>query len=324
MAIGKCATSGHLKMYRSPVLSLLGSSVIFGEMMMEHTFGGDWTTRKLEAIRQYLTAYATIMSKRRFAFAYVDAFAGTGYATRKKKALAGDALEGLAIDETRGVIEGSARLALQIGPPFDRYILIEKRATRCRELEGLRNEFPDRADSIIIQQGDANTILQDLCEKNWTKHRAVVFLDPYGMQADWATVEALAGTRAVDLWYLFPLGMGVIRMLTQSDTAMPESWSLTLDRVFGTRDWRGAFYETSRQLSLLGEEAVTVKTADFSAVKRFVVERLQTLFVAVAEQPLVLANSRGYPMYLLCFAASNEKGAPTALKIADHILKGLA
>jgi hypothetical protein len=27
------------------------------------------------------------------------------------------------------------------------------------------------------------------------------------------------------------------------------------------------------------------------------------------------------PLYLLCFAAGNDKGAPIAVKIANHILK---
>ncbi|MFH0920105.1 MAG: hypothetical protein V1913_07055 [Fibrobacterota bacterium] len=44
-----------------------------------HNFGGDWTSQKLEKVRKYLHAYATIMSKKHFHFAYIDAFAGTGY-----------------------------------------------------------------------------------------------------------------------------------------------------------------------------------------------------------------------------------------------------
>ncbi len=42
----------------------------------------------------------------------------------------------------------------------------------------------------------------------------MVFLDPYGMQVEWSTIEALAATKAIDLWYLFPLGVGVARLLT--------------------------------------------------------------------------------------------------------------
>jgi three-Cys-motif partner protein len=42
-------------------------------------FGGKWTTEKLNLIRKYLKAYSTIMNKKKFNFAYIDAFAGSGY-----------------------------------------------------------------------------------------------------------------------------------------------------------------------------------------------------------------------------------------------------
>ena len=43
-----------------------------------------------------------------------------------------------------------------------------------------------------------------MCDKDWSLHRAVLFLDPYGMQVEWATIEAVAKTKAIDLWLLFP------------------------------------------------------------------------------------------------------------------------
>lgn len=48
--------------------------------------------------------------------------------------------------------------------------------------------------------------------------------------------------------------------------------------------------------------------------------RLKSVFPGVAE-PGVLRNSSNCPLYLLCFAAGNAKGAPIALKIANHLLK---
>lgn len=56
-------------------------------------------------------------------------------------------------------------------------------------------------------------------------------------------------------------------------------------------------------------------------IGRYFVKRLKTVFKGVAEQPLVLTNSAGCPLYLFCFAAGNPKGAKIAVKIADHILK---
>ena len=85
-------------------------------------------------------------------------------------------------------------------PRFDSYIFIERDPERCAALERLRDDFPDRADNIHVQQGDANEEIQALCGKDWSSHRAVWFLDPYGMQVEWRTIEAIAGTKAIDLW----------------------------------------------------------------------------------------------------------------------------
>jgi hypothetical protein len=54
-------------------------------------------------------------------------------------------------------------------------------------------------------------------------------------------------------------------------------------------------------------------------IQEFIQERLGQCFARVAEG-LVLRNSRSSPLYSLCFAAANERGAPTAVKIAQNIL----
>ncbi len=39
--------------------------------------------------------------------------------------------------------------------------------------------------------------LQAFCAKrNWKKCRAVVFLDPFGNQVEWKTIEAIARTKS--------------------------------------------------------------------------------------------------------------------------------
>jgi three-Cys-motif partner protein len=74
--------------------------------------------------------------------------------------------------------------------------------------------------------------VQKLCDKDWTSRRAVLFLDPYGMQVEWRTIEAIAATKAIDLWLLFPLGIGVNRLLTKSGD-IPESWRNRLNLLLG-------------------------------------------------------------------------------------------
>lgn len=284
-------------------------------------FGGDWTAEKLERVRKYLVAYATIMRAQNFRFAYIDAFAGTGYNTLKSKPEEGASLfPELAGEDAAGFLDGSARIALKVEPRFTKYLFIEKDPKRFAELSKLKDEFPALASDIVLINADSNAYLRDICENRvWERNRAVLFLDPFGMQVTWDTMTAIAKTKAIDLWILFPLGIGVNRLLRR-DAQISEAWQRRLDDFFGTRDWRSAFYQTSTEQSLFGMEAETKKIADFDGIARFFVDRLETIFAGVAKNPLALLNSANTPLYLLCFAAGNERGAKTAVKIAQDIL----
>lgn len=287
-----------------------------------HGFGGDWTDEKLERIAKYLAAYATIMQKQRFRFAYIDAFAGTGYRTLKRT----DDPEQLMFPElaekgSQDFLEGSARKALQVQPRFHKYIFIEKDEQRFEALNRLRLEFPEVAADIVLVNAEANSYLQDMClTRNWLKHRAVLFLDPYGMEVEWQTLEAIAQTQAIDLWLLFPLGIAVNRLLRRDGNIDP-AVRKALNRLFGAEDWYKTFYWTRTETGLFGTETYTYKVGDFDTIAQYMIGRLRTIFPGVAENPLPLFNSRNNPLYLLCFAAGNPQGAKTAVKIAQDILK---
>jgi len=60
-----------------------------------------------------------------------------------------------------------------------------------------------------------------------------------------------------------------------------------------------------------------------SLSEEYFIKRLQGIFKGVATNPLILRNSKNVPLYLLCFAAGNQRGAPTAVKIAKEILEGM-
>ncbi len=295
-------------------------------MKTSHTFGGDWTEQKLARLQKYLKAYTTIFTKNKRAQSlipiYVDAFAGTGYRTSPLQLTESLKLfEELAEPEVDNFLKGSARLALEVEPSFQEYIFIEQNPAHAEELQKLKAIFPQKQSNIQIIQSDANRWLKDWCRStDWRTHRAVVFLDPYGMQVEWTLIEALAKTKAVDLWILFPLGMAVNRLLTKEGEP-PPAWEQALTQLFGTGDWRKEFYSHKTELTLFGDIDVTIKEADFAKIGTFFVNRLKTVFSEVAENPLPLRNSRNTPLYLLCFAAGNPKGAKTAVKIAQHILR---
>ena len=107
-----------------------------------YPFGGDWTSEKLERVRKYLVAYAAIMSKQRFRFAYIDAFAGSGYRSQREEPKGAQSLLP-EFDETdsRAFIDGSARIALQVSPRFNKYILLSVILTASANSKSSRMNF---------------------------------------------------------------------------------------------------------------------------------------------------------------------------------------
>lgn len=295
--------------------------------MTEHQFGGDWTEDKLSRIRDYLPAYTKIFQRHAYASThyktlYVDAFAGTGYRTPKTKIVIPTSQTLLDIDDViehkQKIFKGSAVIALETQPSFDKYIFIEKDVKHAQELESLKQKYPEQSSKITVVQDDAPKSLHYLCDStDWSKWRAVVFLDPYGMQVDWELLKQISGTKAIDLWLLFPLGMAVNRLLTTKQ-APPDKWAQLLDDTFGTTTWRSEFYAPSLSGGLFGDEEISgaeLKNTNFDQISKFFVERLKTIFPEVA-QPRTLLSSTNVPLFLLCFASHNK----TAVKIARHIL----
>ena len=290
-----------------------------------HRFGGSWTEDKLDRVRKYLDAYTTALkykpSKHKpFKLLYVDAFAGTGYRVDKDDCeTIGGLFDFPGIDD---LAKGSPRIALEIdNRPFDEFIFIEKEPTRFKALEALRDEFPARAEQMHFINDDANAAVARLCrETDWRGTRAVMFLDPKGMQVDWTTIEAVAATRAIDLWYLCPAGMGPGRLVTR-DGNMPRKWQELHDRIFGEEEWRDWFYREVSEPDLFeGLITKSEKTTSPERIEAYLLQRLRSAFVGVANRTAHLKNSKT-TMYLLAFACSNERGKSTALRIANHILK---
>jgi three-Cys-motif partner protein len=281
-----------------------------------------WTQDKLERVRKYLVAYSKIMQKRRYPYAYLDGFAGTGYHELGREDDEGQCLfEELDEPEVAAFLDGSARIALQVEPQFNKYIFIEKSRRKAAELEKLRGEFPDRADSIVVEQAEANAYLQKLClERSWKERRAVLFIDPFGMQLSWETVSAVGHTKAIDTWILFPVS--AVNRLLKKDGNIPPAWRRRLDTMFGEAAWFDVFFPVDGSARLFeSETAVRRKVANMERIGEYFNQRLATVFAGVAPNPYTLRNTQGAPLFLLCFAAANPNAVKPALRIAQDILK---
>lgn len=283
-------------------------------------FGGSWTEEKLGILKKYLQAYIKVLKYQPFELLYIDAFAGTGYRQPKhKKALGPPTLE-LFPNRPEQLLDGSSRIALQVEPPFHKYVFVDMDERQCKALAVLKDKF---SAPIDVRNEEANACLANICRStDWKSTRAVLFLDPFGMQVKWETVELIAATRAIDLWYLFPLGIAVNRLLRKDGKI--EDWAKQrLDEIFGTTEWYGAFYSTVITPTLFGDEERVIKTGNYDLISKFLIQRLQSVFPGVAPNPRPLYSSTNVPLYLFCFAASNPQGADIAIRIAHHILGSL-
>lgn len=294
--------------------------------MTEHKFGGRHTDDKLDRLRQYLSAFSKVLKNQGFVRIYVDAFAGSGDRTHVLPAL--PLLGNDHADPQNLTVPGSARIALEVEPPLDVFVLIENDPRRFKALEALREEYSDR--KIHCYPGDANRAVSTLCRTlPWHGSRevpggmrAVIFLDPYGMEVDWETVEAIARTKAVDLWYFFPL-MGLYRQAARDIINIDETKRKRLNRVLGTDSWEKDWYAPREsQADLFEAKKEVVRTADVAAIEQFVKRRLQSVFKGAVLDPRRITNERGAPLASLFFAVANpsKNAVNRATDIASHIL----
>jgi three-Cys-motif partner protein len=261
---------------------------------------GRWSEDKLSLLGKYLDAYTKIMKGQiwcRNGYHYIDAFAGTGRPKAK--------------DEER-YVNGSPRVALKISHPFRSYIFIEKENWRVDKLKGLQAEFPNL--NIRIKQGDCNTIIVNeivtqIRFENF--NRGIIFLDPFGMDIEWETIEGIASTRALEIFLNFPV-MAINRSVLVKEAYKFNPGQIErMNRFWGSSDWRDDLYEEDP--TLFGPEIKKIPQTGKSLGKLFT-SRLNEVFPEVSE-PLVMINSKNAPLYCLIFAGHKESGK----KIAQNI-----
>jgi three-Cys-motif partner protein len=282
-------------------------------------FGGEHTRRKLDVVAKYLAAYVTVMKKQNFRLFYVDGFAGSGASAPKSDA---QSAEDPTLFPSSEFLDGSPVRALTVDPPFDHYVLIEKKEENVRSLSGLREQFPDR--SIETVHGDANDRLIEFCERiaGHRLDRAVIFLDPFGLSVRWRTIERIAATKKVDLWYLVPVD-GMSRQIKDDGSFLPGASKI--DELWGSESWRTkAVRKVDSSGDLFG--SVDERLEKIARAKQFSEmfrDHLQDVFAGgVAKTYLPLGRGRRHDFSLM-FACANPSPAASqaAMRIANHILR---
>ncbi len=288
--------------------------------MPQDAFAGPHTIEKLERLEGYLTAFLTVMKKQNFKTIYFDAFAGTGTIPTSKENLSLDLG-----DEARAFVTGSAKRALALNLSFDEFVFVEKNPKKARELAALRTEFPDRAKQIQISCSDANTAIQEFCKnENWKNSRAVVFLDPFGNQVEWQAIKSLAHTHAVDLWYLFPAGLGVARQIG-NDGTVHFTHEESLNRLYGTTEWESTLIEKREtNPDLFGHIDVQIQKKNDAPIvaTEFMIKSMRSVFQGGVLDDFLPLGSKNHHNYSLLFAWANPSpNAKKAGKIAKAVMR---
>ena len=298
--------------------------------MVDHHFGGPWTEIKLDAVCYYLGCYTKALSRKQFDLWYVDGFAGTGDRTNEK--LTGGLLERQPMKWVTETLPGSAKRAMNIRPPFKHFIFNESDDEHQKALRAIKeaNELLD----IEIIGDDANAAISESFSRPvWSRGafgaaRAVVFLDPYALQVNWSTLELLAKTQCVDVWYLFPLH-DVTRQLANKRSGIG-SKEKRLDKVLGEA-WR-ELYELPPPTNQMFSQTLFGSIPEFAEeeyrkatkaqIEAWFKARLETVFPYVSE-PLPLFTEVNRQKFSLFLAVAN-KSAPAidlARKFHRHVMK---
>jgi three-Cys-motif partner protein len=265
---------------------------------------GSWSEYiKHDILRRYLPARRAILHKHRRWFPggdhYIDGFAGAGMARLR--------------DENR-LVNGSPRIALELPQPFDRYWFMEQTGWRVERLREMMAEYPDHP--VTVLDGDCNELIVERVVPVRAERRARGFalLDPFTMNLDWTTIQALGRTDAFEIIVNLPtmaFNRGVLH--NDIDTVTPKQVA-RLTRFWGSDEWLDLYEE---RLGLWESRRVKLGPTGAERLGRLFKERRLAVEFPFVSEPLVVRNTIGRPIYCLIFAGPNETG----WKIASDVFR---
>ena len=291
------------------------------------SWGGTWTEKKLDAFEKYVNAYLIIMNVHRkrngWKLIYFDGFAGSGSRIQDTKDDKEDDLifelfnDNILNKEELAPYKGAAERVVSLKQNgFDYYYFVDKDEQSLIKLREKLLHYKTE-DQLKFRPKDANLVLTEMASfmtvnKNF---KALVLLDPFGMQLNWDSIKRL-GSTGTDLWILIPTGVIVNRLLDRKGEL---SHIEKLTSFFGRDEQylRDFFYKKRTEQSLFGENTIVEKVKEpITKIAELYIEQLKTVFEHVTSEPLVLYNSRNTPIFHFAFASHND----TAVKIANQII----
>ena len=291
------------------------------------TWGNDWTTEKLNAFQKYVEAYLTIMdtNKQKYGWKtlYFDGFAGSGDLkknnnTSEEIANAPSLLDFDIAEVETEVYKGAAERVLNLKKKFDYYYFIDLNGESLNKLRERLSQF-DMGHKLQFRDEDANKSIKDMAAalRKDKKLKALVLLDPFGMQINWESIELLKGTSS-DVWILIPSGMIINRLLYRNGKMKP-AYIQKLCSFFGMteEEIRNEFYTEKVSSTLFGEETTIQKNeGSIRKIADLYIRRLKEIWSNVSDEPLVMNNTKNVAIFHFVFASNNA----IAKRIAKQIV----
>jgi len=248
---------------------------------------GYWSEVKLDIVREYASAYSTILSAQthpRLYHAYIDAFAGAGVHLSKRSGQ---------------YIAGSPINALYVNPPFREFHLIDLDGEKVERLRQIVGQRPN----VNIYQGDCNKILLDdvFPKVRYEDYRrGLCLLDPYGLHLNWEVISTAGKMKSIDMFLNFPIMDMNRNALWKNPDRVGELGIARMNAFWGDDSWRNIAYSTDRNLFGMPEKEDNV------AIVEGFRKRLKDVagFKHVPE-PIPMRNRMGAEVYYLFFASQN-------------------
>lgn len=258
---------------------------------------GYWSEIKIEILKRYASEYNRILLAQSFIKKriYIDAFSGAGVHYSKEK------------DE---LVPGSASVALKVHPPFSHYHFIDLNKDKLNFLR----ESSLETDNVKYHSEDCNDVLLNkilptIRYENYD--RALLILDPYGLQLDWKVIEMAGKSKVIEIFLNFPI-MDMNRNVFRNDKSKVKGNDIDrMNRFWGDNSWEKIGYNSEE--TLFGP--LDVKADNKTIVKEFRKRLREVAGFNFVPEPIPMKNKKDATVYYIFFASPNK----TADKIVSFI-----
>lgn len=259
---------------------------------------GEWVKEKLFYIQRYIDIFETAMRQKSWRRRiYIDLFAGPGKCI---------------IRGTNEYLLGSPLLALRTQYPFTDYYFGDLEQHNIEYLVERSKGSKVTQNHIHPLIGDANLKVKQVVEDIKQSDKPFIqgvgsclnlaFLDPEGLELEWATVEALGEMKTMDLIIHYSQS-GLTRNL---DRYFEMGEDTVIDRFFGDRNCRNVYKDALLRRETVGTHRMLIDYYKAKLAKLgYVVinDRQQTV-----REPLIRNTETHAPLYRLVFASKHPLG----------------